>query len=32
VSFDANNEEILEVSFQKGNVTLPSLFLRHYAA
>jgi hypothetical protein len=32
VSFSANGEEVLEVSLQEGNVPLPKLFLRHYAA
>jgi hypothetical protein len=32
VSFGANNEEVLEVFLQGGNVTLLSLFLRRYAA
>jgi hypothetical protein len=32
VSFGANNEEVLEVSLQGGNVTLLSLFLRRYVA
>jgi hypothetical protein len=31
VSFGANDEEVLEVSLQGGNVALPSLFLHCYA-
>ena len=29
--FEASDEEILEVSFQGGNIALPSLFLCRYA-
>jgi hypothetical protein len=32
VSFSANGVEVLEASLLRGNVALPSLFLRRYAS